>query len=100
MFVLIDGNPTKEFNSKRGLRQCDLPSPFLFLHGCLKGYDIGNGSSQTLLQLVDDTILLCNGDHENMLAIEAILRGFEVGLGLKNNFAKSNVFELKWMISH
>lgn len=41
------------------------------------------------LQYVDDTIILADASIDNLWSIKAILRGFELSLGLRVNFAKS-----------
>ena len=104
--VLVNGSPTKEFYPQRGLRQGDLLSPLLFNivaeglsglmskainRGLYRGFLVGiNKVEVSLLQYVDDTIFLGEATMENVRAIKAILRAFELASGLKINFAKSS----------
>jgi len=44
-----------------------------------------------LLQFANDILFFYNPSYQNMLVIKAILRSFELVLGLKVNFHKSTV---------
>ncbi|XP_068486393.1 uncharacterized protein [Phaseolus vulgaris] len=43
------------------------------------------------MQFADDTLFFCEESHSNVVAIKAILRGFELASGLKINFHKSRI---------
>ncbi|XP_028069007.1 uncharacterized protein LOC114271593 [Camellia sinensis] len=105
--VLVNGSPTTEFSPMKGLRQGDPLSPFLFnivaegLNllmsrakevGLIKGASIGpNDLRLSHLQFADDTIIFCEADVGEIIAIKRILRCFEVLSGLKINFHKNQV---------
>lgn len=105
--VLVNGSPSQEFKSYRGLRQGDPLSPFLFNvvvealnilferarnRGLIKGAEIGpNGLIVSHLQFADDTIIFCNNDKEELKYVKRILRCFQLMSGLKINFSKSMV---------
>jgi hypothetical protein len=105
--VLVNGSPTGEINIQRGLKQGDPLAPFLFLlvaeglGGLMKravelsrfwGFRIGNqGSVVSHLQYADDTLCIGEPTLENLWALKAILRGFEMVSGLKVNFWKSSL---------
>lgn len=60
--------------------------------GLIRGASIGpNDLKLSHLQFVDDTIIFCEADLKEIIAIKKILRCFEVMLGLKINFHKSQV---------
>jgi len=104
--VLVNGSPTAEFIPQRGLRQGDPLAPFLFnvvveaLNGLMrtavganlyKGFTVGcNDVSISILQYVDDIIFFGEATMDNVKAIKAILRTFELVSALKINFAKSS----------
>lgn len=103
--VLVNGSPTQEFKSHRGLRQGDPLSPFLFnivveaLNilferarglGLIKGVEIGStGLAVTHLQFADDTLIFCNSDPEEIRSVKRIHRCFQLMSGLKINFSTS-----------
>jgi len=104
--ILVNGSPTDEFPFKRGLRQGDPLSPFLFLlateglnvmrtsmaeNNLFKGFGIGNSNSVVVshLQFADDTLLLGEKSWANGRALRAVLSLFAVMSGLKVNFHKS-----------
>lgn len=105
--VLVNGSPTKEFRMKRGLRQGDPLSPFLFnmvvegLHlmfekalevGLIDGICVGmNGLKISHLQFADDTIVFCLDDVSVVANVKRILCCFELVSGLKINFSKSSI---------
>lgn len=105
--VLINGSPTEEFKPSRGLRQGDPLAPFLFLvvveglaglvrqalsMKVLRGIKVGKNSIECcLLQYADDTFFLCEDSFNNIFAIKAILRCYEIVSGLKVNFHKSKM---------
>ena len=98
------GAPTKP---KRGLGPGDPLAPFLFLIvtkglavlvreatriGVLEGVRLDQkGMEVSLLQFAYDTLFVCKPKYQSILAIKVILRCFEVVLGLKFNFYKSQV---------
>ena len=58
--------------------------------GDINGLSVGNnGPVLTHLQFVDDTMVFCAADKEELLNIKRILRCFELVSGLKINFFKS-----------
>ncbi|CAL5398010.1 unnamed protein product [Camellia sinensis] len=105
--ILVNGSPTSEFSPERGLRQGDPLSPLLFnivaevlnilllralQRGLIKGAVVGaNDVRITHLQFADDTILFCEADWGEIVAIKRILRCFEILSGLKINYHKSVV---------
>lgn len=104
MSVLVNGSPTEEFSVEKGLRQGDPLAPFMFIIateglarmvrkagelGILKGFNISQELSYSLLQFADDTMMICQGRWEDLWSIKAIIRGFELVSGLRVNFSKS-----------
>jgi len=104
--VLVNGSPIDEFPLKRGLRQGDPLSPFLFLLAAeglnivmkslveaqlFSGYSIGdvNPVGVSHLQFADDTLLLGTKSWANVCALRAGLVIFVAMSGLKVNFLKS-----------
>ncbi|XP_028101025.1 uncharacterized protein LOC114300334 [Camellia sinensis] len=105
--VLVNGSPTEEFQPQKGLRQGNPLSPFLFIiaaealnlllaraveKGLFRGASVGGNDLRiSHLQFADDTIVFCEGDHEEVLNIKRVLRCFEVMSGLKINYHKSAI---------
>ncbi|GKA35549.1 RNA-directed DNA polymerase, eukaryota, reverse transcriptase zinc-binding domain protein [Tanacetum coccineum] len=106
--ILVNGSPTSEFSLKRGLRQGDPLSPFLFiivmegLHIALKDGLTANlfqgvkiGSSKIWLShlfYADDVIILSEWNQCDMDNIIRILNVFYLASGLKINISKSNLY--------
>jgi len=106
--ILDNGSLTKEFKSRRGLRQGDsLAPPFLFLivgegltglvheargKNLLEGEKVGGkGVNIDLLQFANDILLFCQPTYGNILTFKAILMTFELVSGLKVKFHKIQV---------
>nr|GEV87713.1 arginine repressor C-terminal-like domain-containing protein [Tanacetum cinerariifolium] len=118
--VLVNGSPSKEFKVERGLRQCDLLSPFLFLmvvealpisilEACSKGlykgvYLLNNGANISLLQYADAAIFFGDWSRLNVIHLIHILKCFELasgsnkskGLGVGSLVAKNLSLLGKW----
>nr|KYP59873.1 Putative ribonuclease H protein At1g65750 family [Cajanus cajan] len=91
----------------RGLKQGDPLTPSLFLifaegltllmsmtldMNLFKGLHLGGeGSSISLLQFADDTLIIGEATMQNLWCLKAILRCFELVSGMKINFHKSCV---------
>lgn len=108
--VLINGSPTKEFETNRGLRQGNPLSPMLFdlvgevLHilfskeeslGLISGIKLGNGPSISHLQFADDTVIFLSNPDHSCKGVRIILIIFELLSGLRINFDKSYLFSAK-----
>jgi hypothetical protein len=104
--VLVNGSPTDEFPLKRGLRQGDPLSPFLFLLAAegfnilmksmfenffFHGYKVGSANPTVVshLKFADDTLIIAEKSWANVRAMRAVLILFEAISGLKVNFTKS-----------
>jgi hypothetical protein len=107
MSVLVNGSPTVDFNVRKGLRQGDPLSPFLFLlvveglsalmkkavdSNLFHGYKVSDNMKFHSLQFADDTILVGEGNWDNLWTIKTVLRSFELVSGLKVNFYKSKLY--------
>ena len=100
--------PHKGIQIRKGLRQGDPLSPFLFniavqglscmlQRGCnlglIKGVSIGQaGLALSHLQFADDTLIFSSASLESMQNVKRILLCFELMSGLKVNFSKSSIF--------
>ncbi|XP_071741928.1 uncharacterized protein [Rutidosis leptorrhynchoides] len=108
--VLVNGSPTNEFKLKRGVRQGDPLSPFLFILAAeglnvltkgavashkFRGVKVGLEKIQiSHLQYADDTIFFGEWSEENLRNLMMLLKCFELTSGLKVNYNKSNLFGL------
>ncbi|GKC99216.1 putative RNA-directed DNA polymerase, eukaryota, reverse transcriptase zinc-binding domain protein [Tanacetum coccineum] len=108
--VLVNGSPSHEFSIKRGLRQDDPLSPFLFiivmegLHLALKdavdtsllrGTNMGDTSYNiSHLFYADDVVIIFDWNKQDMDNIIRVLQVFCLTSGLKLNISKSHVYGL------
>jgi hypothetical protein len=91
--VLINGSPSEQINISRGLKQGDPLAPFLFLIvaeglssfmqkavelGYFRGFKVSSGVVVSHLQYADDTLFIGEACVENLWAMKAILRWFEL----------------------
>nr|XP_043629751.1 uncharacterized protein LOC122601039 [Erigeron canadensis] len=106
--ILVNGAPTFEFQSGKGLRQGDPISPFLFLlvmegFSCLINKATASGSLEGLklpkngpvishLLYADDCTFVGDWSMNNLYKVARALRVFFLCSGLKINLGKSNLF--------
>lgn len=97
--VLVNGSPTFEFKSEKGLRQGVRLALFLYLivvkglvgfvrqaqeTNLLESILVGkNEVPMDMLQFVDDTFYFCRAMTKSVLVLKAILRCFELSIRLK-----------------
>ena len=108
--VLVNGSPSQFFSASRGLRQGDPISPLLFLLvmevftrminsaatvGLISGFSVGRVSDSATnvshLLFVDDTIIFCDNNCEQIVNLRGILIWFEAMAGLRVNLSKSSI---------
>ena len=112
--VLFNGSPTDFFGSSRGLKQGDPLSPMLFLvmmevfskmmkraegASLLRGFRVagrqGGGVGVSHLLFVDDTILFCDANEEQIIHVRMLLLCFQAMTGLKVNALKSEMVPIE-----
>ncbi|XP_045831494.1 uncharacterized protein LOC123922866 [Trifolium pratense] len=102
--LLVNGSPTEDFLVGKGLRQGDPLSPFLFLiaaegltrlmqkavdNSSFHGFKVRDDLHFHTLQFADDTVLIGEGNWDNLWSIKTVPRSFKLVSGLKVNFFKS-----------
>jgi hypothetical protein len=100
--VLVNGCPGRWINCKRGLRQGDPLSPYLFLlvadilqamfrQAIRIRHPIDSDAPCCVLQYADDTLTVLRGDFEAAQELKSILDNFFEATGLKINYSKSTL---------
>ncbi|GKC51628.1 reverse transcriptase domain, reverse transcriptase zinc-binding domain protein [Tanacetum coccineum] len=108
MSILVNGSPSEEFRLKRGIRQGDPLSHFLFIlaaeglnalvseaveKGIFRGVAVGEDNvTVSHLQYADDTIFFEEWNKENAKSLMCILKCFEEDSGLRVNYNKSKIY--------
>ncbi|WOL16957.1 hypothetical protein Cni_G25745 [Canna indica] len=107
--IMINGIPSKWFRHKKGLRQGDPLSPYLFLlvadifsrmmrkvnsEGLISGIDSGGNKELTNLEFADDFIIFTRGIGEDLRNIKLLLRAFGFLSGLQVNLKKTMVIHI------
>jgi mannosylglycoprotein endo-beta-mannosidase len=98
--VLVNGCPGPWIRCKRGLRQGDPISPYLFilvadvLQVLIRNdprirHPIVDNAGYPVLQYADDTLLLVRGELEDVQALKVLLDQFVAATGLQINYTKS-----------
>ncbi|KAJ0508909.1 putative RNA-directed DNA polymerase [Helianthus annuus] len=106
--VLVNGSPSKEFAYKRGLRQGDPLSPFLFILamqvldmfmrravslGLFHGVKTPNGGPTiSHLCYADDVLFVGEWSERNFVYLKHLLRCLFLVTGLKVNYNKSKIY--------
>ncbi|XP_010687394.1 uncharacterized protein LOC104901504 [Beta vulgaris subsp. vulgaris] len=105
--IMLNGKPGKPFYAKKGLRQGDPMSPFLFAIGmeylsrCLKHlkdnkkfhYHPKCGRFHiTHMMFADDLLMFCRGDLTSIHEMFLAFRMFSQASGLEANLHKSNIY--------
>ncbi|CAN0825290.1 LINE-1 retrotransposable element ORF2 protein [Linum grandiflorum] len=110
--VLVNGEPSGFFRIKKGLRQGDSLSPYLFLCameilsnmmstanslGLFRGFymnDANECGEICHLLYADDTLLFCDAEESQVRNLLAVLLCFQSVTGLRINFLKSRIFSI------
>ncbi|GJY82327.1 RNA-directed DNA polymerase, eukaryota [Tanacetum coccineum] len=107
--VLVNGNPTTEFQFHKGFKQCEPLSPFLFilvmesLHlsfrkvmdaGLFSGISINNSLTISNLLYASDVVFVGKWDMSNIGTIVNVLKCFYLASGLKLNIHKSKIIRV------
>ncbi|XP_071688191.1 uncharacterized protein [Rutidosis leptorrhynchoides] len=106
--ILVNGSPTDEFALRRGIRQGDPLSPYLFIIvaeglnamikqalqvNLIKGIEVGKDRVIiSHLQYADDTTIFGEWNRKNISNVFKVLKCFEIFSGLKVNVSKSCLF--------
>jgi hypothetical protein len=99
--VLVNGCPGNWINCKRGLRQGDPLSPYLFLlvadtlQTMLRSapeikHPIDHAAPCVILQYADDTLIVLKGDCQAVQALKNVLDAFSDATGLRINYTKEH----------
>ncbi|XP_059285175.1 uncharacterized protein LOC132038538 [Lycium ferocissimum] len=115
--ILVNRSPTGFFSSKRGLRQGDPLSPFLFIlamegmndmlqnakyNGWMKGFQVNfnadNNMEITHLQYADDTLIICDANRDRLRYLRMIFIIFEAISGLHINWGKSFIYPVNSVV--
>jgi hypothetical protein len=96
MSVLVNESPTEDFSVGKGLMQGNPLSPFLFLivaegltglmskavdNSLFNGYKVSNSILFHTLLFADNTIIVGEGNLDNLWTIKTMLRSFEIVSG-------------------
>jgi hypothetical protein len=105
--ILLNGVPTKSFYPKRGLRQGDPLSPYLFIicadvlsnllikaqmENRIKGVKVAHGAPElTHLLFADDSLIFCRANDEEVKQVSNIITDYQNASGQLVNINKSEI---------
>jgi hypothetical protein len=108
--IIINGEQTNRINHKRGVRQGDPLSPFLFIlamdplqrmidkvaQSGLLGTVLPKGAKLHCSLYADDAGVFVRADNSDLKVLKMILEVFEGCSGLKINFDKTEIFPIRY----